>query len=57
MNIPLNSSTTAPVGSFPLHADPDTYFSVAMMSLIEGLSGELLDTLMKISPFARHPCV
>jgi hypothetical protein len=52
--ISLNKSTIAPVGWLPLQAYPDTYFSVAMISLTEGFSGGLLERIREISPLRKE---
>jgi hypothetical protein len=53
----LVQHSRAPVDWLPLQAYPDTYFSVAMISLTGEFSGGLLERIREISPFARQPCV
>ena len=53
----LNKSTQDPVDSLPLKAYPETYFSVAITSSTDGLSGPPLDKIKDMSQFALQPCV
>ena len=55
--ISLNMFTRAPVESLPLHAYPDTYLLVAIISSTEGLSGPFLERIKEISPLALRACV
>ena len=55
LTMSLKSSTTAPIGWLPLHAYPVMYFSVAIISSTDGLSGALCDNIKEISHLLSSP--